>query len=306
MSESTLKKLVGALALVAVVWVVVTLMSRGGGSIDAPNDLGAVFDGVTDSTVTAVRFVGPDETIELRKGDGGWQVNGFRADSGVVARFFQSVSETSVGDLVATNPANHERMGVAGDSVHTLEIEVGGGTRELLVGNEGPRFSTAYVRLPDEDPVYLLEGNIRPSLVRHLDDWRNRKMVSIDTSQVARISVQRDGDDFTLVRGDSAWTFENGDSTVSRQVQNLLEELGGSMVASGFVPAGDSIAALPQGGSTAAYSSSGDVLARVTIGTGTGDRWAMVEGDSIRYKVASFRADLIAPTRESMTPSASR
>jgi len=285
---------------------VVMLVSRGGGSIDAPNDVGATFDGVTDSTVTAVRFGGPADTVVLRKGDSGWQVNGFRADSGVVARFFQAVAETSVGDLVATNPANHERMGVAGDSVRTLEIDVGGETRRLLVGSEGPRISTAYVRLPGEDPVYLLEGNIRPNLVRRLDDWRNRKMLAIDTSQVTRIAVQRDGDDFTLVRADSAWTFENGDSTVSRQVQSLLEELGGSFVAAGFVPDGDSIAALPQGGSTVAYSDSGDVLAHVTIGTGTGDRWAMVEGDSIRYKIASFRANLITPTLGSVTPGASR
>ena len=51
-----------------------------------------------------------------------------------------------------------------------------------------------------------------------------------------------------------------------------------------------------------AYSESGDVLAEVTIGTGTGERWAMAAGDSVRYRIATFRANLITPTLESVTP----
>jgi hypothetical protein len=302
MSESTLKKLVGALAIVALLWVVATLLTRGGGSLDVPSDLAATFDGVSDSTTDAVRFIGPDGTVELTRDGEAWHVNGFQADSGNVARFFTSVAEATVGDLLATNPANHERMGVAGDSARTLEIDVDGEIRSLLVGGEGPRFSTAYVRLPEQDEVYLLEGGLRPHLTRRLDDWRNRKMLAIDTSQVVRLEVERDGDSFTLVRGDSAWTFADGSPTVARQVTNVLEQLAGSLVASGFVPDGDSIAALPQDGEAVAYSDAGNVLARVTFGSGTGDRWAMTAGDSIRYRIASFRANLIAPTRELTTP----
>jgi hypothetical protein len=302
MSERALKQLVGALAVVVALWFVASLFSRGGGSIDAPGGLDATLDGVDEASVTAVRFVQPGETIELVRGEDAWRVNGFRADSGSVARFFQSVDEAEVDDLVATNPTNHERMGVAGDSVRTLEIDVAGETRSLLVGNTGPRFSSAYARLPGEDEVYLLEGGLRTHLTRDLTGWRNRKMVAIDTSRVSRIEVERDGEDFTLVRGDSAWTFEDGGPVVERPVQSILQELAGALVAAGFVAEGDSIGALPQGGSTVVYSEAGDVLAEVMIGSGSGERWAMAAGDSVRYRIASFRANLIVPTLESVTP----
>jgi len=303
MSERTLKQLVGALTVIAVLWGVAWVMSRGGGgSVDAPNGLDATFEGVDENTVTAVRLVSPGLTVELRKEDGSWKANGFQADSGSVARFFEAVSETSIGDLMATNPANHQRMGVAGDSARTLEIDVGGSTRTIVLGNDGPRFSTAYARLPGEDDVYLLEGNIRSQLTRDLDAWRNRRMVSIDTSAVTRISVERDGDAFTLVRGDSAWTLGDGAAAAESQVQNLLSELGGALVAAGFVHDGDPLADEPQGGRTVAYSEGGDVLADVTIGSGAGERWAMAAGDSVRYRIASFRANLIVPTLESVTP----
>lgn len=302
MSEVALKRLVGALAVVAGLWVIASLVSRGGGSIEAPTDLGTVFEGVDETSVAAVRFVGAGDTVELQPGDDTWRVNGFRADSGNIARFFQAVDEAEVGNLMATNPANHERMGVAGDSVRILEIDIGGETRTLVVGSEGPRYTTAYARLPGADEVYLLEAPIRSHLTRRLDDWRNRRMAAIDTSLVSRIAVERDDDSFTVVRGDTAWTFEDGGEVVSRQVQSILQELGGALVAAGFVADEDSLAALPPGGSTVAYSESGDVLAEVTIGTGTGERWAMAAGDSVRYRIATFRANLITPTLESVTP----
>jgi hypothetical protein len=303
MSERTLKQLVGALAVVAVLWVVAWLFaSGGGGTAEAPADLASAFEDVDETSVAAVRFIGPEDTIELRSVDGSWQVNGFRADSGSVARFFASVAEATVGDLVATNPANHDRMGVSADSARTLEIDARGSTRSLLIGSQGPSVTTAYARLPAADEVYLLEGGIRSHLTRDLEGWRNRRMIAIDTAQVARITVERDDASYTLVRGDSAWAFEDGSATVERQVRNVLEQLGGALVASRFVADADSLAALPPGGTTTAYSEAGDVLAEVTFSSGTGERWAVAEGDSVRYRIASFRADLIGPTREAMTP----
>jgi hypothetical protein len=302
MSERTLKQLVGALAVVAGLWLVASFVSGGGGAIDAPTGLRATFEGVDETSVEAVRFIRPEDTVELRREAGAWRVNGWQADSGSVVRLFDAVAETSVGDLMATNPANHERMGVSGDSARTIEIEIGGATRTLLVGNQGPRFSTAYARLPGEDEVYLLEGGLRAHITRRLDDWRNRRVIAIDTSGVNRISVRRDDDSFTVVRGDSAWTFADGSEAVARQVQSILGELSGSLVGSGVLAEGDSLAALPSGGYTVAYSETGDVLAEITVGRGTGERWTMAAGDSVRYRIASFRVNMITPTLESVRP----
>ena len=137
-------------------------------------------------------------------------------------------------------------------------------------------------------------------MARNLDDWRNRKMIAIDTSRVVRLDVQRDGDGFTLVRGDTAWTFEDGTPVNALQVGSMLQELSGSLIASRFVEDGDSIGNSPQGGSTVAYAGSGDVLAEVSIGSGENDLWATVTGDSVTYRLPQFRADLITPRLESI------
>jgi hypothetical protein len=303
MSERALKQLVGALAVVVVLWLAVTLVSRAGdGSIGPSGDLAAFFDGVSADAVSEVRILRPADTIVLSRVAEGWSVNGFRADSGSVARFFQTLEGAQAGNLVAANPANHDRMGVSADSARTLELEVGSQTRSLLFGGTGPRPSTIYARQPGADQVYLVEGALSSHLQRQLDDWRNRRMLAIDTGRVARIAVQRGDDAYTLVRGDSVWTFADGGAARESQVRSVLDELAGGLVASRFVADDDSLAARPQGGSTVAFSEQGDVLVEVTVGEGTGERWAMVAGDSVRYRLPAFRVDLIVPTLESVRP----
>ena len=303
MSEKALKRLVGALAVVVVLWGAATLVSRAGdGSIGATGALAAFFEGVSADAVTEARIVRPADTIVLSREGERWSVNGFRADSGSVARFFETLEGAEVGDLVAANPANHARMGVSVDSARTLELELDGETRSLLFGGDGPRPATVYAREPGADQVYLVEGALLNHLQRQLDDWRNRKMLAIDTSRVSRIAVDRGDDAFTLVRADSVWTFADGGAARASQVQSILNELGGGLVASRFVADDDSLAALPAGGSTVAFSEAGDVLAEVTVSEGTGERWAMVAGDSVRYRLPSFRVDLIVPTLESVRP----
>jgi Domain of unknown function (DUF4340) len=306
MSEKTLKRLVGALAIVVVLWAAVTLLGRRGGSSAPTGDIVAFFAGVDSASVKDVKIVKPTgDTIELQPQDDSWKVNGFRADSGSVSRFFQALKDTKVDALAATNPANHARMGVSQDSASTLTLDVGGSQRSLLLGKTGERTATIYARLPGKDDVYLLDSPLRTHVTRGLDDWRNRRMLAIDTSKVTRLAVQRDKDSYTLVRKDSTWTFQNGNPTDSIKVQNILGQLGGGLVASRFVPDDDPLAANPPGGSTTAYAANGDVLAKVTIGSGDGDRWAMAQGDSVRYRLASFRIELITPKLDDVKPSGS-
>lgn len=301
MSDRTLKLLVGALAVAVALWAVASLMSGGGGSIGATGELARFFDGMDSASIQSVRFEGPTGSVELTRDSSGWRANGWEASPGRVAQFLTALSESEVDDLAATNAANHARMGVSADSAITLEIRLAGGNRTMLVGDEGPRFGTAYGRLPDRDEVYVVEGGIRGHLRRGVNEWRNTEIVAVDTASVARIEIERDDDAYALVRGDSAWTLEGGDPVDPVQARNVLTELA-SMIAAGFVTESDSIHGLPRGGASTAYAADGRILAEVTVGSGEGERWVRAAGDSIVYRLSGFRVGRLLPTRETLTP----
>ena len=301
MSERMLKQLVGALAITVALWAIVSFLSGGGGSISASGEITDLFEGLGESSIDAVRIEGRNGQMELRRDDDDWTVNGFPADSGSISRFLAVLPDLVAGDLVATNPANHDRMGVSADSAVSIDFDVGGDFQSILVGKQGRGFGTTYVRLPGEDEVYLLEGDLRAQVVRRLDDWRDRSVVNIDSTTVHRIAIERDGDAYTMVRGDSVWTFEEGGPVRATAVTGILSELS-NLMASGFLTEGDSVAALDQGGRTVAYSGSGEVLADVTIGSGSAERWARTPTDDYVYRISSFRVGRVAPTREDAEP----
>ena len=304
MSEQALKRLVGALVVVSGLWLLSEVLSDGSGSIAASGEMAALFDDLDVQAVQVIRMSRGDSTVELSRSDGGWTANGFPADSGSVARILAELEEAEVGDLAATNPANHARMGVSADSATRVELVVDGATRTVLVGDAGRRFGTAYARLPGEERVYLLEADLRAQVRRSLDQWRNRVMLSVDTVTVERVEVERDGDRYSLVRGDSVWTVEGGGGADPTAVTGILSELS-RLVASGFVAEGDSIAALPTASTTRAFDAEGDLLARITIGAGSGERWARTDRDDYLYRVTTFRADRVAPPREDVAGSGS-
>jgi len=301
MSERALKQLVGALAIVVAISLVVYAFSGGSGSIGASGAIAGVFEGVTPTTLESIEIGQSGSTVTLVRSGDTWTANGFAADAPVVSRLLDELAVSTVGDLAATNPANHARMGVVPDSAIDLTFTAAGRERRLLVGKSGRRFGTAYVRLPDENDVYLLESDLRGQIARDLDGWRDRTMVAIDTAAVARLEVVRAGLTYSLERGDSSWTFAGGGETRASAVNGMLAELS-RLVATGFFAEGDSIAQLPLAATTRAYDEAGAVLVEITIGGGDGDRWARNGQDDYVYRVSSFRAGRVAPSREDAAP----
>jgi hypothetical protein len=301
MSARTLKLLLGALIGLFVVWLLVTLLPGSpGGRGTAPEALASYFEGVGPERVSVVRFRNPEgaRTVELESSSGSWRVNGYRADSAMVARFWATLGEAGMGDLVASNPLNHPRMGVAVDSAWTLELELPSGSRSLLVGEATSRYGSVYVRLPEQDDVYLLEANLRPHVTRSLDDWRSKRIAGLDTARIGRIEADGEGGAFTLQRGDSLWTTGDGSPADSAAAQRILAELSG-LDASGFVTASDTLSA--SGGWLTALGMAGDTLIHVELGSGDGERWLRVRGDSITYRISSWRAGRLLPKRQDLT-----
>ena len=157
MSAKALKALMGTVAGLVILWLAVSYFPRGDRGPGGPSDtLATFFDGVTPEAVSALRFRDPDDgsQVELIRVGGEWKVNGFRADSANLDRFWDALGNAEIGDLVAANPANHPRMGLASDSAWVMEVELASGPRSLLIGNPGPQYGTAFVRLPGEDQVH--------------------------------------------------------------------------------------------------------------------------------------------------------
>jgi hypothetical protein len=300
-SEKALRRLAGAVVILCVLWLGVTFIPRGGSRGGGPSEAVAAFlSELRPEEVTAIRFQGPggQDAVELTRLGDGWVVNGFPADSAAVSRLWETAEGIEVEGLVGTNPGNHPRLGVSADSAWTLEVEGPGGARDLLVGKAGARYGTTYVRLPDEDQVYLLKGSLRPIVTRNLEGWRNKIVARADTAAIQTLQLARGGSQAVLRRGDSLWTLEGGGEADATKARSILTGLA-RLDASGFYSPQDSLPG--REGSVRALDDQGTTLLYLEIGSGEGDRWIRVEGDSVVYRIPSWRADQILPDLEGLS-----
>ena len=290
MSDRTLRASLYFLGAVTVLYLLVTLAKGGDdGTPAADSDLAAVLAELDGEWLTRVELAGPGDAILLEKVGGVWTVNGFDADSAAIARFLNAVGEVEVKSVAATNPANHERMGVTAESAWTMTID---GTTTVLLGNSGNRYRTAYARLPEADEVSLIEGDLRAAATRSLFDWRNKVMVRADTAAVMSIRVTRDGSSTVYERLDSTWTVE-GEEVEGLTVRDLLQELSG-LRASAFAPQDAEMPETPDR-SVQALDADGNEIASVQLAEQESNFRAFSPASPYIFEIATFRADRIAP-----------
>lgn len=301
MSEQNLKKILVALGVLVGLWVVSALVSGSDSDASPPADGGvaAALDGLDATSIDAVSIDGPLADVSLARDDGVWTVNGFAADSSALDRLWDALASAEVGRVVATNPANHERMGVSADSAWTLGVSrSGGGTSTILLGKSGPRFPSAYARVPDDDLVVVVSGDLRSAVARGTIQWRDKTILRADTAAIARILIESESGTSILTRPESVWMVD-GEVAAASAVTNLSSELA-HLMASGF--AADGAAADGDPRRITALGAGGDTVVTVGI-SGTGStRHVRVPGRDIVYEIPVWRVDRLAPSRETLLP----
>jgi hypothetical protein len=300
MSEQTLKRIFGAFAVLVVLWgISAVFSSRGGRGPSGGADVAAVFEGLDATTVEAVEIDGPTHTLVLERRAGVWMTGPYPADSSALDRFWRALSQAQVDRLVASNPASHARLGLSPDSARTLRLtRSDGGTSTLLVGKSGPTFPSTFVRLPDQDDVVVISQDLRTPLTRTPANWRDKTVVRIDTSAVARVVIERDGNSYTVERGDSTWVVD-GEATPRTATTGLMQELT-RFVANGFLEDGSASELDPK--RVTALDANGDTLATVLFTGEEAPLHARIPGSDLIFEVSDFQVQRIAPELATLRP----
>ena len=292
MSEKALKNAIYFLGVVTALYLLTTLLNRSDSASAAGGSDLAEALAVPEAEATEVLIEGQGNRIHLERAGDSWTVNGYPADSTAVSRFWRSVDAVSVASVAATNPANHDRLGVSADSAWSLTFD---GGEPVLLGKSGSQFSTAYARLPSEDVVHLIRGDLRSAATRTLADWRDKLVLAVDTASVARVEVTREGSTRAFARQDSTWTAD-GDAADEAVMRNLLQELA-AFHATGFAADSVEMKATPDR-SVVVYDASGAELATLALDDGDGNLRAFSSQSPYIFEVPSWRADRVAPASE--------
>jgi Domain of unknown function (DUF4340) len=223
MTRHQLIRIAAVLAVALVVWGALAVARRPAEDRAAGLALPRIDTAGVD-TITLTE--GRDTATLARPARGQWRVNGYPADSAAIASLLEGFVDTARwSELVAESRTSHPRLGVGPDSGRRVRVVSKGRTLlDLTTGKRTAGADGIYVRRTAADPVYAMHGTLAAPLARELDEWRDKRIASVEPESVATIEVARGPTSYTLRRSGNVWKFASGRPADSAAVANLLGE----------------------------------------------------------------------------------
>lgn len=297
MSEATLRRVLGLVAILAVGYGGVLLLGDGGGAGEPDGPVPDALRRAGGSELDSARIVGGGDTVVLRRGTDGWRVNGHRAEAAEVGSLRQALEPDAPPELASRNPENHPSMGVDAAGARRLVLWTAeSGAVQLLVGDRGPYASSAHARVPGTDPVHVVRGELGSLARQGPEAWRDRTVVALDTARAGTLVVRRPDTTYRVERTSGGWRIGDGPADAGG-VRDLLGLLAG-LEATGFAPdtAGE---ASPDRRVLVLGREAPDTLASLRLfRTGPEDRpryRVAAEGREAVFELPGSRADRLAP-----------
>lgn len=183
---------------------------------------GSLYPGLIDhvNEVEEIEIVGPDGTLDIEHGDGGWGLaskGGYPVGFDHVKQLVMGIAQMKILEAKTSKPERYEKLGVqdAGDpdsrsSRVTLRNATGDVLADLVVGTAKYDLGTEalYVRRADEDQAWLVTGSV--TVNSRPKTWLETEILKLDRDRVARVEVtQPDGEVLRVERPDgeaTEWT----------------------------------------------------------------------------------------------------
>ena len=169
-----------------------------------------------------------------------WRVGTHDAFPFKLGLFWLRVSDIDGAQLIATNPASHERMGVANDQGTTVSFFVGQIKQDqFLVGKWAPEVGLCYLRRSGKDEVYGIPCPERAPFIfdPDPDGWRDPLVALIPREEVESLTFAYPDEEFVLKLIDGRWVVANGEGEQPAdpfQVDIALRVLESAVMAIGF------------------------------------------------------------------------
>lgn len=192
---------------------------------------------ITENVVDRVVITAGDQQAELRKVGETWMVGNNVAFPPRLEQFWSAVAEIDGAQLIAANPANHQRMGVGDGQGATVQFYLGPSLQEqFITGKWSPDAGLCYLRRPARNEVYGIHCPTGNVFDPNADRWRNPVAASVPRQVIESVRLTLAGDEFMVTLRESGWTVQSGleERPASQaQVDLLLRALEG-LVARSF------------------------------------------------------------------------
>jgi len=187
----------------------------------------AFFD-VDTSAVDGFIIKNNNGTIELKKSGGTWRLAqpiDYPAENRFVEDLLKKMDEMTIENLVTHDTDKDSTYGL---DTSAVEVTVMSGSKpiaDFMVGKTATNGRHTYCRMVGDDAIYRIKGTFTSQLRRQQKDWRDKIILEIDRDAITRLDYVYPKESFSLVKVDTTWQLEIGNSSQATNERNVNQAL---------------------------------------------------------------------------------
>jgi hypothetical protein len=227
--------------LVLVLLVVVYLLVEHQRSSNVAPKLVDNFLGVDTTEVTKITIGRLGSALTLEKVAGEWYVmqdEPHKTEANMMQQLLNILGEMKVGNVISDNPSNQIKFQVDTLTGFTVSIYSGDDILSSVVIGKMADYTHTYVRLVDENEVYIAEGMMSHLMNRPPADWRDKTILDLDPNQIQAVEIRFGDQRYAITRADTVWQLqaEATDEVVAVDQDKAIELINSlsSLKADGF------------------------------------------------------------------------
>lgn len=189
---------------------------------------------ISPSQVQSVQITRRDgTTISIQKQGGQWMITApqqYMADQDAVSSMLASLNPLTADSVVQDSAANVAQFGLNPGTVMTVSVrENNGSTQTLAIGGDVPTTSLVYAKWGSSPKIYALNSSIKTGFDKSLNDLRDKRLLTIDSSKWNRLDLSGPKGAMEFVKNSQGdWIFAKPQAyrTDSFAVSELVRKLG--------------------------------------------------------------------------------
>lgn len=197
-----------------------------------------VFFTVDSASVDKIEIATKKGNITLAKDGGEWKQTApinYKVQPTFVPLMVADLKNFKVDSKVSSNPEKKDNYGFNDSSRTVVTIyEKGNKKGTLEIGSNAPGSNFVFMKKPDDNNVYLVDGIIRSNIVKEdLSEWRDKQIISIPVAEINSIDITMPSESFKITK-DSVSKFYIGKDTIPSTVITGYLNLLSNMNTQGF------------------------------------------------------------------------
>jgi len=148
---------------------------------------------IPDASIDSIAIQKKDGTaVTIERKNGKWALTApaaFNADQDAASGLVTSLSPVTADSIVEDKPTDLSKYGLSAPSLTVTVREKKGKSNEIVFGDDVPAGSLVYAQHKGDPKVYALSSSIKTSLDKSVNDLRDKRLLTFDTSQLTRIEL---------------------------------------------------------------------------------------------------------------------